>query len=100
MGRRVWDQARSNFLSQDFAVLRRLDRQRPLDRIPGRRERKIRRSRRSCRRLVTAGPRLWHDNEMPVTRTKEPFEMKLKACLIGVFIACVVVATPARAAGP
>jgi hypothetical protein len=37
---------------------------------------------------------------MPVTRTKEPFEMKLKACLIGVFIACVVVATSARAAGP
>jgi hypothetical protein len=26
--------------------------------------------------------------------------MKLKACLIGVFIACVVVATSARAAGP
>jgi hypothetical protein len=37
---------------------------------------------------------------MPVTRTKEPTEMKLKASLIGVFIACGAVATSAHAAGP
>src|SRR5262245_51648660 len=36
---------------------------------------------------------------MSVTRTKEPFEMKPKVSLIGVFIACVVVVTSACAAG-